>query len=113
MSELTEELCKRYAVESSVARTSQSILQRVKCEFASKPYSPVYSSDFVCLDPGEPGRLACTLMTKEELDEEVEQQGEGGICDTCRQHRIPALNDLREAKRRMAKTRKEIVREGG
>lgn len=102
-----EELCKRYATEATMAKLSQSILQRVACEFSCKHVSPIYDSSFVCVEPGEDGRLACTLMTVEELAKE-----EDGACDNCRKHRIPALETLKDAKKRMAKTRKEIIREG-
>lgn len=91
------ELCKRYAIESQVASVSQSILQRIPCEFACK-------GDF---ETREPTRFACTLMTVEELAKE-----EYGACDNCIKHRIPALETLKDAKKRMAKTRKEIIREG-
>lgn len=101
------ELCKRYAIESQVASVSQSILQRVPCEFACKTVYPRYDSSFACVEPGEEGRLACTLMTAEELAKE-----EDGACDNCRNHRIPALESLKNAKKRMALTRKEIIREG-
>jgi hypothetical protein len=101
------ELCKRYAIESQVASVSQSILQRVPCEFACKTVSPVYDSSFVCIEPGEYGRLACTLMSVEDLAKE-----EDGACDNCKKHRIPALKSLQDAKKRMATTRKEIIREG-
>jgi len=101
------ELCKRYAIESQVASVSQSILQRVPCEFACKTVYPVYGSNGACVEPGEDGRLACTLMTTEELAKE-----EDGVCDNCKKKRIPALQALQDAKRRMAITRKEIIREG-
>jgi hypothetical protein len=102
-----EELCKRYATEATVARMSQSILQRVPCEFACKTVYPVYGSNGVCIEPGEDGRPACTLMSDEDLAKE-----EDGACENCKTKRIPALKSLQDARKLMAKTRKEIVREG-
>lgn len=100
------ELCKRYAIESQVASVSQSILQRVRCELACKAVSPQYDSAFVCVEPGEEGRIACTLMTEKELEDS------DGPCDKCKEQRIPALKSLQDAKKRMVITRKEIIREG-
>lgn len=108
MSERAMELCKRYAIESQVASVSQSVLQRISCESARRGCSPVYDSSFVCLEPGEPRRPACTLMTAEELAEE----DDGGVCDNCEKHRMPALKALQDAKKKMAQTRKEIIWEG-
>lgn len=102
-----EELCKRYATEATMARLSQAILQRVRCEYACKGSSPVYTSGFVCVEPGEDQRLPCTVMNPEDLAKE-----EDGACENCKTKRIPALKALQDAKKMMAKTRKEIVREG-
>lgn len=107
MSGGAEELCKRYAIEATAAKLSQGVLQRISCEYACKRSSPVYDSSFVLVDPGEEGRLPCTVMNAEDLAKE-----EDGACESCKKHRIPALKQLQDAKKRMAKTRKEIVREG-
>ena len=90
MNEDAISLCKRYAIESQVASVSQSILQRVPCEDRSR----------------EEGRISCTLLNSEELS------NAGEACDNCKKHRIPALRALQDAKKRMAITRKEIIREG-
>src|SRR5271167_2967660 len=103
-----DELCVKYAQISEIARGHQGTLQKLKCEFASKEYSPVYSSDFVCIEPGEAGRLACTLMTPEELEKEED----GGACDSCKFMRIPALIALRLCKMELTKLRKQIARYG-
>lgn len=103
----SEELCKRYATEATMARLSQAILQRVGCEYSRKYCAPVYDSSFVCVEQGEDGRLACTLMSAEDLAKE-----EDGACENCKTKRIPALKALQDAKKMMARTRKEIVREG-
>lgn len=102
-----EELCKRYATEATMARLSQAILQRVRCEYACKTVYPVRNSSGVLVEMGEDGRLACTLMSAEDLAKE-----EDGACENCKTKRIPALKALQDAKKRMTKTRKEIVREG-
>jgi hypothetical protein len=84
-----EEVCIEYAIAMEVARTARWILSTVPCEFEEAP------------DPetGYDGEPACTRPYANNDD---------GMCDNCEKHRMPALRDLQEARKRAYRARRSI-----
>lgn len=96
----SEDVCIEYAIAMEVARSNRLILRNIKCEYAENPEKADYESGY----PGSEGVPPCTHPWSENHEE--------GMCETCEKKRMPALLNLREARKRIARARRAIDRVG-
>jgi hypothetical protein len=99
MSRTAEEVCIEYADAVGVARQCRRTLQVVKCDYYEKPEKADYESGY----PGSAGVPKCT---------DPYADNENGMCGNCERDRMPALLNLREAKKRIAQAKRSVESTG-